>query len=365
MKTFITLIRWFVGLLFIFSGLIKANDPLGLSYKMQEFFEVWGMHFMNPYTLSLSLLMNVFEVLAGVALIIGWQMKWFSGLLLLLIIFFTFLTGYALFSGKIKTCGCFGDCLPLTPAQSFMKDLLLWALIILIRFSLKSITPLFSTRVSLTLLIVVVVATAGAQGYVLKNAPFVDCLPYKQGNNLLEKMKTPVGAIPDSFSIEFTYLKNGNKLNFDADHFPEDFDSTYTYVDRKDRLVKKGNGLQAAILDFSLQTLSGTDTTAALLNSNSNYLLVLALNFDHVNDWKASFESVKAAAQQKGLALWLVTADATTAQQIFPGETVLICDATVIKTAARVQPTFFLMQGANIQGKYPYTAASTLIGKLP
>jgi hypothetical protein len=94
-------------------------------------------------------------------------------------------------------------------------------------------------------------------------------------------------------------------------------------------------------------------------------LLVLALNFDHVNDWKASFESVKAAAQQKGLALWLVTADATTAQQIFPGETVLICDATVIKTAARVQPTFFLMQGANIQGKYPYTAASTLIGKLP
>jgi hypothetical protein len=129
--------------------------------------------------------------------------------------------------------------------------------------------------------------------------------------------------------------------------------------------VKKGNGLQAAILDFSLQTLSGTDTTSSLLNSNSNYLLVLALNFDRVNDWKASFESVKAAAKQKGLALWLVTADATTAQQLFPGETILICDATVIKTAARVQPTFFWMQGANIQGKYPYTAASTLIGKLP
>jgi uncharacterized membrane protein YphA (DoxX/SURF4 family) len=241
MKTFITLIRWFVGLLFIFSGLIKANDPLGLSYKMQEFFEVWGMHFMNPYTLSLSLLMNVFEVLAGVALIIGWQMKWFSGLLLLLIIFFTFLTGYALFSGKIKTCGCFGDCLPLTPAQSFMKDLLLWALIILIRFSLKSITPLFSTRVSLTLLIVVVVATAGAQGYVLKNAPFVDCLPYKQGNNLLEKMKTPVGAITDSFTIEFTYFKNGDNAaapgNAPADTFgsiygdiPFDMSTGYTGI---------------------------------------------------------------------------------------------------------------------------------------
>jgi hypothetical protein len=84
-----------------------------------------------------------------------------------------------------------------------------------------------------------------------------------------------------------------------------------------------------------------------------------------VNDWKTAFESVKAAAQQKGIPLWLVTADATTAQQLFPGVSVLICDATVIKTAARVQPTFFLMQGANIQGKYPYPATASLIGKLP
>src|SRR5476649_283806 len=124
-RTVLVIIRWFVGLLFIFSGLIKANDPLGLSYKMQEFFEVWGWSGLHGYTLALAFIMNVFEILAGVAVIIGWRMKLFSWLLLLLIIFFTFLTGYALFSGKIKTCGCFGDCLPLTPAQSFGKDLLL------------------------------------------------------------------------------------------------------------------------------------------------------------------------------------------------------------------------------------------------
>ena len=81
------IIRWIVGLLFIFSGLVKANDPLGLSYKMQEFFEVWDMHFLNDYTLVFSLVMNVFEVLASVAVIIGWRMKLFSWLLLLLIIF--------------------------------------------------------------------------------------------------------------------------------------------------------------------------------------------------------------------------------------------------------------------------------------
>ena len=135
MKRVLTIIRWLVGLLFIFSGLVKANDPLGLSYKMQEFFEVWGWNGFHDYTLSLSLIMNTFEIGAGVAVIVGWQQKLVNWLLLLLIIFFSFLTGYALLSGKIKTCGCFGDCLPLTPAQSFGKDLVLLLLILVLFFS--------------------------------------------------------------------------------------------------------------------------------------------------------------------------------------------------------------------------------------
>lgn len=114
MKAVWMIIRWVVGLLFIFSGLVKANDPLGLSYKMQEFFEVWNLHQFNEYTLALSIAMIGFEIIAGVAVIVGWQMRLFSWLLLLLIVFFTFLTGYAVISGKIKECGCFGNCIPLT-----------------------------------------------------------------------------------------------------------------------------------------------------------------------------------------------------------------------------------------------------------
>src|SRR6478672_2635545 len=139
MKKSLIVIRWIVGLLFFFSGLVKANDPLGLSYKMQEFFEVWGLTSLNDYTLAFALIMNIFEVLAGVAVIIGWRMKLFSWLLLLLIIFFTFLTGYAALSGKIKTCGCFGDCLPLTPAQSFGKDIFLLVLIVILFASANKI----------------------------------------------------------------------------------------------------------------------------------------------------------------------------------------------------------------------------------
>src|ERR1700712_3541355 len=146
MKIVISIIRIIVGVLFIFSGLIKANDPMGLSYKMQEFFEVWGLSFLDNYTLAFALLMNAFEIVAGVAVLLGWRMKLFSWLLLLLIIFFTFLTGYALFSGKIKTCGCFGDCIPLTAVQSFSKDLLLTALIVFIFIFRGQVQPVFTPK---------------------------------------------------------------------------------------------------------------------------------------------------------------------------------------------------------------------------
>src|ERR1700744_3488020 len=152
MKLLISIVRTLVGVLFIFSGLVKADDPLGLSYKMQEFFEVWNFHWLDHLTLAFSILMIVFEIVAGVAILLGWRMKLFSWLLLLLIIFFTFLTGYAFLSGKVRECGCFGDCIPLTAGQSFSKDLIL-LLLILFLFAMRSrIKPLLSPVISAAVL---------------------------------------------------------------------------------------------------------------------------------------------------------------------------------------------------------------------
>ncbi len=364
MKTFLLIVRWTVGLLFIFSGLVKANDPLGLSYKMQEFFEVWNMHFLNDYTLVFALVMNVFEIVAGVAVIIGWRMKLFSWLLLLLIIFFTFLTGYALFSGKIKTCGCFGDCLPLTPAQSFGKDIFLLVLILILFFAANKIKSAVKPAGAMVLLLLATVGTSYGQYYVLQHLPFVDCLPYKKGNDLLEQMKTPVNAIPDSFSIVFTYKRQGKQLEFDQANFPADFDSTYEYVDRKDKLVRKGNGLVAKITDFSLQTISGIDTTAAVLATPGKYLLLLVKDFDHTQAWLSGFDKVKEAAAQKNLPILVVTADADKAQSVLPGHTILKCDATVLKTAARVTPTYVMMQAATVLSKTSYVDAEKLLQQI-
>jgi uncharacterized membrane protein YphA (DoxX/SURF4 family) len=360
MKTVLWFIRWIVGLLFIFSGLIKVNDPMGLSYKMQEFFEVLNLHFLNNYALVFSLGMNVFEVLAGVAVIIGWRMKLFSWLLLLLIVFFTFLTGFALFSGKIKTCGCFGDCIPLTAAQSFGKDLILFLLIFILVIAHQKITPSLKPFFSFSILVITVGLTCFLQWYVLQHLPFVDCLPFKKGKNIIAQMKMPEGATLDSFSIQFIYQKNGKQLQFDQEHFPADFDSTYLYIDRKDQLVKSGNGLKPAIVDFSLLTINQTDTTEAIFQQPGEYLLVFIQDAVDINKWQSAMMKILAGVEKKSIPVYLVSAEAAKIKEAFPAYTVLSCDATVIKTAARVKPTFFLMKGATILDKRSYLDAELI-----
>ena len=350
MQNFIKIIRWSVGLLFIFSGLIKANDPLGLSYKMQEFFEVWGMIYFNDYTLALSLIMNTLEILAGVALLIKFPYKQTLWLLLGLIVFFTFLTGYALFSGKIKTCGCFGDCIPLTPQTSFIKDIILFICIIILLFTQKKVKAIMHPGVGVSILLITTFLVGYGQKQALTHLPLIDCLSYKQGNDINEKMKIPDGAVSDSVTNMMEFEKEGKKYFFDANNFPTDFDSTYVYIDRKEVVVSKGNGLKAGIGDFTLTTLSGLDTTQKIFKTPIPYVLVFAGYMDSSIPWNEMIVKLR----EKYKLIYIVTADKAGAIQSLPGLNVLIGDITMIKTAARVWPTIFVMNGSTIMQKITY-----------
>src|SRR6201996_4479497 len=171
MKILLSIIRALVGILFIFSGLIKADDPLGLSYKMQEFFEVWNFHWLDHFTLAFSIIMIVFEIVAGISILLGWRMKLFSWLLLLLTIFFTFLTGYAYLSGKVRECGCFGDCIPLDAGESFVKDLVLLALVIFLFAFQKQISPVLPPAASAAVIVLGAILSFAFQWYVLVHLP--------------------------------------------------------------------------------------------------------------------------------------------------------------------------------------------------
>jgi uncharacterized membrane protein YphA (DoxX/SURF4 family) len=350
MKKLLTISRWLVGLLFIFSGLIKANDPLGLSYKMQEFFEVWGTVYLNDFSLFLSVEMISFEIIAGVAVIIGWEFELFSWLLLLLIIFFTFLTGFAFLSGTIRACGCFGDCIKLTAQESFIKDIILLVFIVFLFVNRNTIQEKISKKIAIIVLTITVLFSFAIQVYVLKNLPIVDCLPYKVGKNILEQRKIPKGAIPDSTVINFFYLKNGKNVEFDADHFPADFDdSVYQFVKRYDKVIRKGNA-EPPVKDFVLLTANNFDTTEAILSSPGKLLIIFSK--DWKNDWNSSVKKmITFTNQHKDFKLVIAT---VVLDKINLKEscTILKSDFVAIKTAARVDPTLYYLNDGVILNKW-------------
>ena len=387
MKIIVTIVRLIVGILFIFSGLVKAIDPLGLSYKMQEFFEAWNeglnkssfflshllinlFDFLHQHSLTLSIIMIAFEIIAGAALLLAWQMRVFSRLLLLLIVFFTFLTGYALLSGKFKNCGCFGDCLPITPKTSFLKDVALTIMISFLFWQRKKIKSYFSPRFDWAAMIIVIIFSFGVQWYMLTYLPVIDCLPFKKGNNISEQMKIPANAIPDSTVITFVYEKDGNKIEFTADKFPEDFNDTYKFISRYDRLIRKGKNNEPPIKGFSLTTANNEDSTEAILNSTENKIMVFTFGIEGQPSWINNFKKLIDVTKQKGIKIYLVTNDYNNISQwaskinVANDVTIFKCDYTVIKTAARTNPCFYLVKQGTILGKWGYKNINSVISAI-
>ena len=365
MKTAIRTIQIFVGVLFIISGLVKANDPIGLSYKMQEFFELWGegltqgsfirtaLNFLHNNSLTLSIVMITLEIIAGVALLIAWKKKFVLWMLLALIIFFTILTGYAYLSGKFTNCGCFGDCLPITPLTSFIKDVVLLVMILFLLTGQRYIQPLFRLPVQLLILGVSLIFSLGLQWHVLNHLPIADCLPFKEGNNIGEQMKPPPGSRPDSVVIKYVYEKEGKRYEWAAEELPSDF-STYKYIDRVDKVVRKGNA-DPAIKGFSLIGVSGEDSTQIILDQQTA-ILVFAINFSD-SSWFQQIANLSATAKSLNVPIYVVSpnlADGVTAFARQGSEHVqfFTTDFTIVRTVARTTPTILFLNRGTVAKKF-------------
>ncbi|HVZ97713.1 MAG TPA: BT_3928 family protein [Chitinophagaceae bacterium] len=365
MKIIVNIARVLVGVLFIFSGLVKANDPLGLSYKMQEFFDVWAQnesltHFMqwlDKYALPFSIIMITLEIIVGVGILLGTWKKFFSKLLVLLIVFFAFLTGYAVLSGKIATCGCFGDCIPLPAMGSFIKDLVLLALVLIIYAGVKYIRPVVMPGVSFIVIVSSTAAVLGLQWYVLQHGPFRDCLPFKKGANLIEERKVPADAVPDQKEFRFYYKKDGKEQEFTEKNLP---DSTWEFVRREDVIVKKGKDNEPPVKDFFLTTASGNDTTDAVLNTHGNYYLFFVKGLPDGSDkWMKDFVTIYTYARHVSVPMFVITSEPEAAEKFFNDKNglnlpVLTLDGTSLKTAARTNPELYLMSGPVVENKWAW-----------
>jgi uncharacterized membrane protein YphA (DoxX/SURF4 family) len=365
-KVFFAICRIFVGVLFIFSGLIKANDPTGFGYKLQEYFEVFHITFLNDYAVPIAIVLCTLEIVLGGLLLLGfWAKKVTSGLLLL-IIFFTFLTFYSAYFKVVTSCGCFGDAIPLTPWQSFSKDLVLLILIGILFTNRKHLHPVVNTPATQRgILIMLTVVSAGFGIWTYNYLPVVDFLPYKVGNNLPALMRIPPGAPQDLYEITYTLKHKGSgeeKEMTDQEYLKTEIwkDASWEIQGEPEkRLVKQG--YQAPIRDLKITDSQGTDYTTEIIDNPYYNLVIVAWNLKAAD--KKALGDLNAIAINAGenynIRSVLLTASSAVDAEEFGRSQKLVseifyADAVPLKSMVRSNPGLILMRDGKVVSKWHF-----------
>ena len=365
-KKLLNFSRIFVGILFIFSGLIKANDPLGFGYKLQEYFEVFHLNFLSGSATGIAILLCTLEIVLGALLILGFWSRKVSWGLLLLIIFFTLLTFISAAFKVVTSCGCFGDAIPLTPWQSFSKDLILLVLIGYIFFYRESILPLIN-KVAFQKYIAISIAIISLLFglYTYDFLPILDFLPYKVGAHIPSLMVIPAGEKPDEFEIMY-HLKN-KKTKEEKDLSDKAYLKTEIWKDESweivgepsKRLVKKG--FDPKIKDLIISDASGTDYTKELIENPYYNLIFVAYNLKDVNFKAVGDLNALAlnATQQFNIRSVLLTSNSAQDAEAFIKKTnlfseVFYADAVPLKSMVRANPGVMLMKNGVVINKWHF-----------
>lgn len=360
--------RILVGFLFIISGLIKLNDPLGFSYKLEEYFSanVLNMEFLIPYALIFACFVVIFEVVLGVMLLIGFKTKFTVWSLLAMIVFFTFLTFYSWYFDKVKDCGCFGDALKLTPFESFIKDLVLTVFILILFFNQKFIKPLYGkTALNLTVFASYSLCLFMAF-YVLQHLPLKDFRAYKVGNNIQKGMEIPEGAPKSEYEMVFIYKVNGVETEIPyADVMANKVPEGAEFIDRKDKVIKEG--YIPPIHDFSIEK-DGSNYVENILEEQKVILLIsYDLNKSKEKGMKKLEELNKKAAAKNYLVIGLTASDLSISEA-FKKEFGLtfdyyFCDPTTLKTIVRANPGIVVLEKGTIVQKVHFNDIDKVVLK--
>lgn len=405
---FLTIIsRLLVGSLFIVSGLIKANDPIGFSYKLKDYFapDVLNLEFLIPLVLPLAVLICIAEIVLGFATLFGNRIKIVSWLLLLMIIFFTFLTFYSAYFEKVTDCGCFGDALKLTPWQSFSKDLILLIFVSIIFKERKNIRintlkqdviyalvsigliaifsygvilwgfPVFFSSVIFAIIYFgknnakfsshsdkVVLGIPALLSilfslHVLNHLPIRDFRPYAIGKSIPEQMIIPEGALIDEYKNIWYYKdKQDNTKQFSDKDKPWE-NKDLVFVDRESILITKG--YEPPIHDFNISSIDGEDFTNYFLSDSNYVFIIIAYDISDKENQIVSKDvnDLAATCQEKKISFIGLTASGYDAIDTFRHEVQAMynyytTDEKTLQTIIRSNPGLLLLKNGIIKGKW-------------
>ncbi len=362
MKYIVQISRVIVGVLFIISGLIKLNDPVGFSFKLEEYFSpsVLDIPFLLPLALTISLVVVIVEVVLGITLLLGFKKDLTIWSLLLMIVFFTFLTFYSAYFNKVTDCGCFGDAVKLTPWQSFGKDIILLVLILILFIGRQYIKPILKPFTTRMLVLFGLIFCCSLAYYVIHHLPVVDFRPYKIGANIQEGMAVPEDAPKPIFEYAWKFdIEGEEKIIVTNGEYPQ-VDGEFIGVETEE--IQKG--YEPPIHDFTLE-LDGEDQTSALLEEEK---LVMVISYDLAKTVSRAYTEIKEVtdlALEKGYKV--IGMSASNEEWTDPyierydlGFSFYFTDETTLKTIVRSNPGVLVLEKGTILQKVHYNDVDEL-----
>ena len=384
-KTIIAAIcRTLLGLVFIFSGAVKAIDPLGTVYKIEDYLKAFDGFFLDllPAAEAAAWSLIVLELLLGVCMLLNVRSRWTSWITLLFYLVMTPLTLYIAINNPVSDCGCFGDAIVLTNWQTFWKNLVLISLAILLVALRKSTHPLWRGWMELVIASTTIAIALSFMAWTHHHLPIKDFRPYKIGNHLPTIMED---YEPDQFEYTYICAKDSVEQAFTAENYP---DSTWTLVRYESKLIKKG--YESPIHDFEIINANGDDLTWDILESEE--VVTLVVMYDLAKADTTQMSKLEAMVRNlhvdtdEAIAVDTIASDSTLCDSILIEETpttiadavpfyiltgsstdqiiafglkypmladyICTCDPVTLKTIVRANPGVIVLQNGIVIDKY-------------
>jgi hypothetical protein len=353
MRIILLVSRIIAGTLFIFSGTVKAIDPLGSAYKFHDYFQAFGLGFLQFLSLPLAIILFTTEFITGFCVLTGIRAREGATGMFILILFFTPLTLILALTNPVSDCGCFGDAVHLTNWQTFWKNIVLLLFIVIVFLNRKGIKikirPPAEWIVTASSAVIFVLFSL----FNLRYLPVIDFLPYKTGTVIKDGMKIPDGAPVDKYETTFIYEKEGEKKEFTLENYPSS-DTLWKFVEQRSVLLSKG--FVPAIHDFSITSMEKTDLTDSILDNQGYTLLMVSLKLEKAGEERISKGfAFGTDCSKNNIGFYILTSSGSDLISGYKnGLRFCQADETTLKSMVRSNPGYILLRNGTIIGKWSW-----------
>jgi len=360
MKYIRFLSRFIVGMVFIFSGFVKAVDPLGSAYKFADYFTAFRLDFLEFLTLPMGIFLSAFELVLGIVLILGYRRRTMFVILMWFMSFFTLLTLILALFNPVSDCGCFGDALILTNWETFFKNLVLMVFVLILYFSRHKESAEGAVIREWIVVLCLFAVSSFFSYWNFRHLPLIDFRPYDVGTVISEEMEVPEGMPVDEYMTTLIYKnrETGKETSFTMEDYPNDT-LQWEFVTSESKLLKRG--YEPPIHDFAIMDAFGNDLVDEIL-ADGEYSLIM-VSHDLTGAEKEALVGAKEWSQLEIFAsdfsFYAVTATTsaeveTISTDLDLGYQFLAGDEIMLKTIVRSNPGFMLVKNGAILGKWAF-----------